>query len=316
MSQADLANAQYIARINVAIANRDYAGALDLLIRRNEMLWLARGAPVTAGSADFAAWERLRQGFTRAFLDSRLPHAPQEGGAGLIFIVGMPRSGKTTLELLLSGIPDVAAAGELNYLHGRFRKMQDPDGREWTYPDYIPALPPQAFAALGKDYEEAVRAQFPGKRFIIDTMPPTFRYLGFMRLILPQARVIHMVRDPLDHCIDIFSKRFDNDFYNYTYQLDSLAQMYVEYRRLMAHWDAVLGDWVLTLRFEDLVQHPKKELKKAVAFCGMEAQGHLNAAIRPHQDMLNEIGRTFGVLKNYRPHLTEFEKALGPYKKL
>lgn len=314
MAQNDPIEMQYVAQINAAIARQDFAAALGIMVQRNEMLWLGRGAPATAGSADFAAWERLAQGYTRAFLESRLPHMPQEGGAGLVFIVGMPRSGKTTLEVMLSGMPDVAAAGELNYLHAQFRKLQDPSGKGWEYPDYIPVLPPQAFEAFGKGYEAAIMAQFPDKRFVIDTMPPTFRYLGLLRLMLPQARVIHMVRDPIDHCLDIFSKKFDSDFYNYTYHLDSLAKMYVAYRSLMAHWDAVLGDWFMTVRFEELVQHPKKELKKIVTFCGMEPQGSLNALIQPHQGRLSEIDRTFGVLKNYRPHLKEFAKALGPYK--
>lgn len=301
----------YMDKITTAVAAKQYKAAFDLLTERNDLIWAEKGY---SARVDMAQWQRIESAFTKEFLVSR--DGLSDEGEGFIFIVGMPRCGKTTLEGLLGAIDTVQPGGELPYLHNQYSKVQDPNGQAWEYPDYIPALPDEVWSIFARQYVEPVRGLYPQASFIIDTMPPNFRYLGFLRLILPKAKVIHIVRDPLEHCVDIFSKKFNADFYNYTYNLDALSGMYCAYRRLMAHWDGVLGDWLHTVKFEDLIGKPKKELKKVLSFCGIEADQSVQSLISPHQNMLTEINRSIGVLKNYRPYLKDFEASLGTYKNL
>ncbi len=307
----DLVEQQMVAQITAAIGARQYKQALDLMIHRNDLIWQDRRYSHD-DRVDFAKWQRIEQIVTKDYIDQK--DGLSDEGEGLIFIVGMPRCGKTTLERVLGGIDGVTAAGELNYLSSQYGKVHDPAGNPWTYPDYLTVLPDEVFPQFGKNYSDAVKGLYKDSRYIIDTMPPTFRYLGLIRLILPKAKVIHMVRSPMDHCIDIFSKKFDNNFYNYTYHLETLSEMYVAYRRLMAHWDDALGDWMMTLRFEDLIAQPKKEIKRVMGFCEIESDITAQNLILPHQTTFSEINRTFGVLKNYRPYLQDFEKSLGRYK--
>lgn len=294
-----------------AVHARRFDEALRLVTERNTQIWAQRG---NKHHVNFSEWVKIEEIFTKDFIEQK--SGLSDCGEGLIFIVGMPRSGKSTLEKLLSGIPNLAAGDELRFMSDQFRKIQDPNGEAWKYPYYAEYLPDPIWQQFGQNYETPTKSVFPDAKYIVDTMPPNFRYLGFIRLILPKAKVICAQRDPIPHMVDMFSKVFESGFYDYTNDWGALTEFYMAYRGLMSHWDHVLGDWLYRVKFEDLIHQPKKTLRGVLEFCDIESEVSIPKLIEPHKDMLTEIEYSIATLKNYRPFLKDLEKQLGVFKRL
>lgn len=194
---------------------------------------------------------------------------PGHGDGGAIFIVGMPRSGTTLVERMLTQSGKVVSAGELldfGHLLGNATQA------------IIDANPQQTqaqaslqvdFAALGREYMRGARETARGSERFIDKMPVNFLYCGMIRKALPNARIVHLVRDPLDTCYAVFKTLF-YDSYSFSYDLDELADYYIAYRRMMAHWHAVMPGAILDVRYEDLVADPRGQGERLYAWCGLE----------------------------------------------
>lgn len=183
-----------------------------------------------------------------------------------VFIVGMPRSGTTLVEQILASHPTVFGAGELLYMNDLI--ADDRAGR--NYPSDVASLPDEVFDRLGRDYSERLNALAPKAKRIIDKLPANFRHLGLIHLALPNARIIHVRRDPIDTCFSCYSKLFLSGL-NFTYDLGELGRYYRMYEALMAHWRAVLPDGaMLDVQYETLVANIAGEARRVVEFCGLE----------------------------------------------
>jgi Flp pilus assembly protein TadD len=210
--------------------------------------------------------EAIERVFTREFFAARTPPAPREGWAP-IFIVGMPRSGTTLLEQILASHPAVHGAGELVDLHEVIAGEGARLGVE--YPELAARLPQDGFARLGEAYVERVRKLAPVAERITDKMPANFFYLGLIRFALPQARVIHAMRDPMDSCFSCYAHLFRHGM-EFTYDLGSLGRYYARYMRLMRHWHAVLpAGTILDLPYERVVADVEGEARRIVEFAGL-----------------------------------------------
>jgi tetratricopeptide (TPR) repeat protein len=180
-----------------------------------------------------------------------------------IFILGMPRSGTTLVEQILASHPGVFGAGER-------REFLD------ALPRYLPGFPRPTMADmghamrdLGADYVARLTAIAPTAARITDKRPSNFRFAGLIHLALPNARIIHTRRDPLDTCISIFSKLFSGD-QPFAYDLGELGHYYRMYERLMEHWRSVLPPGVmLDVRYEDVVADLEGQARRIVAHCGL-----------------------------------------------
>lgn len=185
-----------------------------------------------------------------------------------IFVLGMPRSGTTLIEQILASHPQVFGAGELR----AFCAVADACGGEHAplpYPDYMQALGRSALTEIGARYIAEVRKLAPDTPFITDKMPANYYYIGLIHLALPNAKIIHVMRDPVDTCLSCFSKLF-NDELNYTYDLGELGRYYARYYKLMAHWRRVLPKRrILDVRYEDLVDDVEGETRRISAHCGL-----------------------------------------------
>ncbi|MGH7030610.1 MAG: sulfotransferase family protein [Stellaceae bacterium] len=179
-----------------------------------------------------------------------------------VFIVGMPRSGTTLVEQMLASHPEVHGAGELGEIERAVAALGGPDG--------VPAdIGGAELRRLGASYLAKVTALAPGATRITDKMPANFRYAGLIHLALPNARIIHLSRDPVDTCLSCFSILFGGD-QPFTYDLGELGRYYRAYQRLMAHWRAVLPAGVmLEVRYEALVGDFEQEARRIVAHCGL-----------------------------------------------
>ncbi len=177
-----------------------------------------------------------------------------------IFIVGMPRSGTTLVEQLLAAHPDVAAGGELSAL-GAIVLAETGHSSD--------ALDAERLQRMGRRYVDLVSPIAPGAGRITDKMPGNFVLIGMIRLILPQATIIHIRRDPIDTCLSCFSKLFTQG-QRFANDLGELGRYYRSYRALMGHWRRVLPPGaMLEVDYEDLVSDFEPQAARILDHCGL-----------------------------------------------
>jgi hypothetical protein len=178
-----------------------------------------------------------------------------------VLIVGMPRSGTTLVEQILASHPDIAAAGELDFWPRRLDHVRR---------RRISRLDAAAERDIVRDYPALLRTYSPGARRVTDKMPFNFLFLGHIHRLFPNARIIHCRRLPVDTALSIYLTRFAG-LHDFTASREDIVRYYQEYRRLMAHWRAVLPpDRFLDIDYEDLVADPDSVSRRMVAFCGLE----------------------------------------------
>lgn len=220
--------------------------------------------PCDEARAD-AMLERLTTVFDRDFFAARR-NVPGSDKAP-IFIVGMPRSGTTLLEQILASHPAVHGAGELPDLNQVI--MDAPARAERRFPDFVPDLQPDDFRHMGEAYAERVWRLAPGAQHITDKMPANFFYIGMIRLMLPNAKIIHAMRDPMDSCFSNYARLF-NDTMEFAYDLGALGRYYVRYIKLMQHWHSVLpAGSILDLRYEHMVADTEGQARRILDYLGL-----------------------------------------------
>jgi len=186
-----------------------------------------------------------------------------------VFIVGMPRSGTTLVEQILAGHPDVHAGGELEDFPRAMLRVALPDGIKPALPEEVARLSADMLRALGSDYLAGARALAPAAPRITDKLPLNFPNVGLIHLALPNARIVHVRRDPIDTCLSCFTKNFVGD-QPYAYELGELGRYYRAYATLMAHWARVLPAGVmLEVRYEAVIDDLEGEARQLVAHCGL-----------------------------------------------
>lgn len=182
-----------------------------------------------------------------------------------VLIIGMPRSGTSLVEQILASHPAVSGAGELTFWQAgaaRFEAIRSGQG----------AGSPAALAAIGelaRDYLQQLDAHAPDALRVIDKMPDNFRFLGLIHAALPDARIIHVRRDPVDTCLSIYFQDLKATV-DYATDLDALAHFFGEYRRLMQHWRTVLPPGVMfDASYEGLVQDQERWTRAVLEFLGL-----------------------------------------------
>lgn len=205
---------------------------------------------------------------TAEFLDR--PRQTSDGPQP-IFVVGLPRSGTTLLERLLGNHSMVESAGELSDFSRQMQWQAD----HFSFPVLDRGLLTQAphldFANIGRRYLEQSQWRARGKPFYVDKLPPNFMLAGFVRMALPDAPILHMVRDPMDVCFSNYKAMF-GESYPYSYSIESLASHYACYRRLMRHWHEVMPGRILDVPYDSLVRDPENTVRGVFEFCKLPYQ--------------------------------------------
>jgi tetratricopeptide (TPR) repeat protein len=211
--------------------------------------------------------DRAQQVFTPEFmLKSRGANEPSSKP---IFIVGMPRSGSTLVEQILASHPQVFGAGELKLFELAIGEVRSAMHLEAAYPEVALHMSDADFRELGRRYIAGIQSLAPTACHITDKMPANFAFAGLMHLALPNAAIIHTVRDPVDTCISCFSKLFTEGNFQ-TYDLAELGRYYRHYQALMSHWQQVLPKGrILEVRYEEMVANPEATTREILAYCGL-----------------------------------------------
>ncbi len=186
-----------------------------------------------------------------------------------IFVLGMPRSGTTLVEQILASHPDIYGAGELGYLadtiETNFGEIDDIKTM-----DTIRESGPDTFLWSGEDYIKSIRKLSQSSKLITDKMPGNFQHIGMIKLMIPNAKIIHCCRDPKDTCLSIFKTQFVEGGLDYAYDQQELGRYYNLYQNLMAHWSTVLPDFIFHIQYENLIADQENESRALIDFCGLD----------------------------------------------
>lgn len=186
-----------------------------------------------------------------------------------VFIIGMPRTGTTLVEQILSSHPTVHGAGELRDISAIAGTMPQHAPRKTEYPECIKELPFNAISGFSEAYLKRLRTFDKRASRIINKMPGNFLNLGLISIMFPQAKVIHCLRDQLDTCLSCYFQRFRTG-HDYSHDLKDLGRYYLEYERLMEHWQQVLPQKPYELAYADLVQNQEAISRELVEFIGVD----------------------------------------------
>ena len=233
----------------------------------------------------------------------------------------MPRSGTTLIEQILDSHPEVYGAGEINDLQAAAFERGGATAATLSAPESAWRMRPEDFLGLGEAYLARLQSRSGSATRIVNKTNENFRHAGLIALALPQARIIHVRREPLDTCVSCFSTLFLEDL-PYTYDLAELGRYYRAYEALMAHWRRVLPPgMMLEVRYEDVVADLEGEGRRILAHCGLDwdprcLDFHKNdrsvrtASATQVRQPIN--ARSVGRWRAYEPFLGPLIEALGP----
>ncbi|MEO6383812.1 MAG: sulfotransferase [Thermomonas sp.] len=186
-----------------------------------------------------------------------------------LFVVGMHRSGTTLLEQLLSASPQVLGLGELNDFTSAMRYQADHYCKGAVDLTLVERAQTIDFTAVGQRYRDGLAWRLGEESFFVDKQPSNFLNIGFICQALPNARILHMVRDPVETCFSNLRELF-TEINPHSYDQHELADYFIQYRRLMAHWHARFPGRILDVDYAELTRNPEAVMREVAAFCGID----------------------------------------------
>jgi len=232
----------------------------------------ANQASLASAGPHFVPYDRARQ---QQFVDRLIGDGLSGARANTadipprpIFIVGMFRSGSTLTEQLLAAIPGVACGGEIDFLPRLINTELTP------FFEAASGLTPQRLDAMAARYRAELLRVSASAAYVTDKRPDNFLYIGLIKRLFPDAKIIHTTRDPLDNCLSIFFLHLEQQM-SYALNLKDIGHYYREYRRLMAHWKSRFADDILDFNYDALVEAPQQQLQRLCEFLQLPWPGHV-----------------------------------------
>ncbi len=213
--------------------------------------------------------EQIEATFDRALMQTQQT-ATSSAEPSFVFVVGMPRSGTTLVEQVLATHPQCWGAGEQRLI-GNLVQFLAKHVPSQPYPQCIHALSAAELQGMRAAYLKSIATDIKPGQVLVDKMPANFLHVGLIALLLPQARIIHCMRDPMATCLSCFLTRFSegNEF---SYSLTNLGIYYRLFRRLTTHWQAECPLPQIELHYEDLVLNQEAATRRLLEFCRLDWQ--------------------------------------------
>jgi len=238
-----------------------------------------------------------------------------------IFIIGLPRSGSTLIEQIIASHSQVEGTSELPYI-GRLTKSLDHNRADaMRYPRVLAELQPRHLHRLGQQYlDMAARHRAQGAARFIDKMPNNFPSAGFIHSILPNAKIIDARRNALDACVGNLRQLYARG-QTFSYDQTEIGEYYLQYLRMMAHWDAVLPGKILRVQYEDVVNDLETQVRRILDYLALPWEDNclrFHATERAVRTASSEQVRQpiyasgVGYWRHYAAHLTELQEILAP----
>ena len=193
--------------------------------------------------------------------------SPNSKNDKIIFILGMPRSGTSLVEQIITSHSKVFGCGELPILSKIIKEnfLIDEKSIDINFKDNDEEY---FLGKLNKEYYNFLENFNISEEYITDKAPLNFRWIGFIKLIFPRAKIIHCVRDPKNNCLSIFKNLFEGGL-NFSYSQEDLVTYYKEYSNLMNFWKSKFKSEILDVKYEELISNDTKEIKRIIKFCGL-----------------------------------------------
>ena len=185
-----------------------------------------------------------------------------------IFILGLPRAGSTLIEQILSSHSIIEGTQEHHNIMTIGRKIRSINNTD-NYTDSLFDLKDEDIHKYGNKYINETMWSRKEKNFFIDKMPNNFPYIGLIKMILPNAKIIDARRNPLDGCFSCF-KQFFAKGQHFTYDLDDIARYYKDYEKIMLFWNTIFPDSIYKIVYEDVIENPESEVKKLLNYLELD----------------------------------------------
>ena len=185
-----------------------------------------------------------------------------------IFIVGMPRSGTTLVEQILSSHPEVFGADELNYMPILFKKYFGNYINNNIF-DNVNKNNNNIFSNLGNEYLNFINKISKNSCRVTDKLPINFKYVGLIKIVFPNAKIVHCTRNAKDICFSIFKNYFVNPDLNYAYDMNEIINYYKLYSDLMKYWQKLFPNFLINADYEKIIENPNTEIKKLIKSCNL-----------------------------------------------
>ena len=189
-------------------------------------------------------------------------------GEGIIFVLGMPRSGTSLVEQILSSHSKVFGAGEIRSFRESISKVFI-EQKEKRFPNNVSSYGIDCAKRLGKEYENRIFSLRKGSPFFVDKMPYNFMYIPLIKLSLPKSKIILTERNPIDNCLSIFKKKFGKGN-GYAYSLKELGEYYKSNKGIVEEWKVLINDDLFSLNYEKLVSSQREITSSLLNFCNLE----------------------------------------------
>ena len=239
-----------------------------------------------------------------------------------IFILGLPRSGSTMIEQILSSHSLIEGTQELPNILTISRDIKLIDQKK-GYPNNLLGLDQSSFDDLGKKYIDETKWARSSTPYFIDKMPNNFVHIGLIKLILPKAKIIDARRNPMDTCFSCFKQYFAKG-QHFTYDLDDIARYYKDYVRLMDYWKKLFPEEIFTINYEQVIENPNDRIRDLLEFCNVKFEDsciNFHKSKRPVKTASSEQVRQpmyktgLDYWKNYSNYLDTLLKHFPEYEK-
>ena len=186
-----------------------------------------------------------------------------------IFIIGMPRSGTTLIEQILSSHPKVFGADELEFIPNLIGKNYGDKNLRLFFEGIID-YDKENFKKIGDEYIAKMKAISNNSARTTDKLPINFLYIGFIKLILPKSKIVHCYRDPKDNCLSIYKNYFSGKQIKFAYDISEIIEYYNFYNDLMNYWKNLLPNFIYNIKYESLISNTKSEIHSLLNNCDLD----------------------------------------------